>query len=115
MLASESRAPPPDLPTPEQLPELRLLHHPHPTPPGRPAGGAGWWLSPSAALDVLLDDHAAVPEERAGQRLRQSPRVGAGVKGLHVAQGRALAAHDAPGGVDLPVQDDGAAERESLV
>lgn len=110
MLASESGAPPPELPAPEQLPELRLLFHPHPIPPGR-----CWWLWPSAALDVLLDDHAAVPEERAGQRLRQSPRVGAGVKGLHVAQRWALAAHDAPGGVDLAVQDDGAADRERVV
>lgn len=66
---------------------------------------------PSAALDVLLDDDAAVSEERAGQRLQQSPRVGAGVEGLHVAEGRTLAAHDAPRGVDLPIQDNGTAEK----
>lgn len=53
-----------------------------------------------------------MPEERAGQRLRQRPCVGGGVKGLHVAQRRTLTAHDAPGGVDLPVQDDGAAEED---
>lgn len=64
----------------------------------------------SAALNVLFDGHAAVPEERAGQRLQQRPGVGAGVKGLHVAQGRTLAAHDAARGVDFTVQDHGAAE-----
>lgn len=64
---------------------------------------------PSATLDVLLDDHAAVSEQRAGQGLQQRPRVGAGVKGLHVAEGRPLAAHDASGCVDLPIQDHGAA------
>lgn len=68
---------------------------------------------PSAALDVLLDDDAAVPEERAGQGLQEGPGVGAGVERLHVAERRAFAAHDAPRGVDLPVQDGGAAEGES--
>lgn len=69
-----------------------------------------WRSHRSAALDVLLDDHAAVSEERAGQRLQERPGVGGGVEGLHVAEGRTLAAHDAPRGVDLPVQDHGAAE-----
>lgn len=67
--------------------------------------------SVSAALDVLLDDHAAVSEQRAGQRLNQSPRVGAGVEGLHVAQCGTLAAHDASRGVDFTVQDHSAAQR----
>lgn len=67
-------------------------------------------VASSAALNVLFDGHTAVPEERAGQRLQQRPGVGAGVKGLHVAQGRTLAAHDAPRGVDFTVQDHGAAE-----
>lgn len=67
--------------------------------------------APSAALDVLLNDHAAVSEERAGQRLQERPRVGAGVKRLHVAERRTFAAHYSSGGVDLPVQDGGAANR----
>lgn len=62
----------------------------------------------SAALDVLLDDHAAVSEERTGQRLQERPRVGARVKRLHVAQGGTLAADDASCGVDFPVQDNSA-------
>lgn len=69
-------------------------------------------VASSAALNVLFDDDAAVPEERTGQRLQQSPGVGAGVKGLHVAQGWTLAAHDASCGVDLPVQDNGAAQTQ---
>lgn len=64
---------------------------------------------PSAALNVLFDDDAAVSEERTGQRLQESPGVGAGVEGLHVAQGWTLAADYASCGVDLPVQDNGAA------
>lgn len=59
----------------------------------------------SAALDVLLDDHAAVSEERAGQWLQERPGVGARVEGLHVAEGRTLAAHDPSCGVDFSVQD----------
>lgn len=54
-------------------------------------------------------------EERTGERLQQSPRVGAGVKGLHVAQGWTLAADDASGGVDLPVQDSSAAHTHTQV
>lgn len=73
------------------------------------------WLRPgtllSAALDVLLDDHAAMSEEWAGQRLQESPRVGARVECLHVAEGGTLAAHDASCGVDLTVQDDGTAKQ----
>ena len=75
----------------------------------------GWCLAstqpepPSATLDVLLNDHAAVSEERAGQRLQERPSVGARVKRLHVAKGGTFAAHDASRGVDLSVQDDGAA------
>lgn len=81
-----------------------------PTPPE-----LGWYRlptprAPSAALNVLFDDDAAVSEERTGQRLQESPGVGAGVEGLHVAQGRALAADDASCGVDLPVQDNSAAQ-----
>lgn len=68
---------------------------------------------PSAALNVLFDHHAAVSEERAGQRLQESPGVGARVEGLHVAERWTLAAHDAPCGVDLPVQDHRAAQKES--
>lgn len=105
MLASSPEVSCPDQPGPE-------LPSPIVPQPGaqlvlcRPPGA-----SPSAALDVLLDDDAAVSEEWAGQRLQQSPRVGAGVEGLHVAEGRTLAAHDAPRGVDLPVQDNGTAEK----
>lgn len=89
-------------------------------PGGTTTPELGWCLPSrrrlSAALNVLFDGHAAVPEERAGQRLQQRPGVGAGVKGLHVAQGRTLAAHDAPRGVDFTVQDHGAAEtRVALV
>lgn len=72
-------------------------------------------VPPSAALDVLLDDHAAVSEERTGQRLQESPRVGAGVKSLHVAEGGALTAHDASCGEDLPVQDHSAAELSGVI
>lgn len=68
---------------------------------------------PSAALNVLFDYHAAVSEERTGQRLQESPGVGARVEGLHVAERWTLAAHDAPCGVDLPVQDHRAAETDS--
>lgn len=83
----------------------------------RPAWGV--WLRPgtiqselpSAALDVLLNDHTAVSEERAGQWLQERPCVGARVKGLHVAQGWTLAAHDASCGVDLTIQDDGTAQQ----
>lgn len=64
---------------------------------------------PSATLDILFDDHAAVSEERAGQWLQECPSVGARVKCLHAAEGWTLAAHDASRGVDLPVQNDGAA------
>lgn len=68
--------------------------------------------SSSAALNVLFDDNAAVSEERTGERLQQSPGVGAGVKGLHVAQGWTLAADDASCGVDFPVQDNSAAQTQ---
>lgn len=68
--------------------------------------------APSAALNVLFDDDTAVSEERTGERLQQSPAVGAGVKGLHVAQGWTLAADYASCGVDLPVQDYSAAQTQ---
>lgn len=69
----------------------------------------------SAALNVLFDDDAAVSEERTGQRLQESPGVGAGVEGLHVAQGWTLAADYASCGVDLPVQDNGAAQTHRMM
>lgn len=69
---------------------------------------------PSATLDILFDDHAAVSEERAGQWLQECPSVGARVKCLHVAEGWTLAAHDASRGVDLPVQNDGTAWRDKV-
>lgn len=65
----------------------------------------------SATLDVLLDDNTAMSKERAGQRLEERPVVSVGVKGLHVTQGRTLAAHDAPRRIDLTIQDHRTAER----
>lgn len=62
-------------------------------------------VSASAALNVLLNNHAAVSEERAGHALLQRPHVRTGVKGLHGSQRWTLAAHDAACHVDLPVQD----------
>lgn len=59
----------------------------------------------SSALDVFLDGDTAMAEQRAGHALEQRPRVGAGVKGLHVSQGWALAAHHPSCGVDLSIQD----------
>lgn len=44
-------------------------------------------------------------KERARQALLQRPHVGTGVEGLHGSQRRALAAHDATGHIDLPIQD----------
>lgn len=64
----------------------------------------------SATLNVLLDDHTAVPEEWAWHALLQCPGVGAGVKGLHVAQRRTLAAYNASCSVDLPIQNYGTAQ-----
>lgn len=83
-----------------------------PPPPPLPVSAVDG--TSSAALNVLFDHHAAVSEERTGERLQQSPGVGAGVKGLHVAQGRTLTADYASRGVDLPVQDSGAAQRHGL-
>ncbi len=62
-------------------------------------------VSASAALNVLLNNHAAVSEERTGHALLQRPHVRTGVKGLHGSQRWTLAAHDAARHVDLPVQD----------
>lgn len=61
--------------------------------------------SASPALNVLLNNHAAVSKEWARQALLQRPHVGTGVEGLHGSQRRALAAHDATGRIDLPIQD----------
>ncbi len=62
-------------------------------------------VSASAALNILLNNHAAVSEERAGHALLQRPHIRTGVKGLHGSQRWTLAAHDATRHVDLPVQD----------
>lgn len=62
-------------------------------------------VSASTALNVLLNNHAAVSKEWAGQALLQSPHIDTGVEGLHGSQSRALAAHNATGRVDLPIQD----------
>lgn len=64
----------------------------------------------SATLNVLLDDHTAMPEEWAWHALLQCPGVGAGVKGLHIAQRRTLTAYDASCSVDLPIQNHGTAQ-----
>lgn len=70
----------------------------------------GWDAVPaSAALNVLLDDDAAVSEHRAGHVGEQGPRVGGGLVGFHVAQRRPLAANDASGGVDLAIEHHSAA------
>lgn len=95
---------------PKKLPSRTSVHN---------GSSVGVWLRPgavrselpSAALDVLLNDHAAVSEEGAGQRLQERPRVGARVKCLYVAKRWTLAAHDASRGVDLTIQDNCAVQQ----
>lgn len=88
-----------------------VTHRP-PTPNPRARLVSAVNAASSAALNVLFDDDAAVSEERTGEGLQQSPGVGAGLKGLHVAQGWTLAADYASCGVDLPVQDNSAAQTQ---
>lgn len=66
-------------------------------------------VSGSAALNVFLDNHTAVSEERTGQILLQIPHVHDGIKTLHASQSRTLAVHHPTAGVNLPVQNHSAA------
>lgn len=71
--------------------------------------GSGF-LRTSAALNVFLDDDAAVSEHGAGHVGQEGPRVGRRLVGFHVAQGRPLAANDAARGIDLAIKHHGAVE-----